>query len=554
MSKLSNSTGAIVLAGLTFLAGCRKDGVAPNSGATSAAAEAPPRSELARQNPPVSLEDLTPPQIATNRVSIQLPTRPSIRSTNSVEYARAKFHLDSFEQWLTTRKVATAAVACKSTKPTPENKRAVEHLQFLLNDYNSLVPQLHPGQKPWKTLSVNGSFDPATEAMVVRAEKLLNLVSSGRAGREFFFALRDAIEEAYGATPRLHKVLRNSILAANKDLKDSPNLNPLNQYPAIASFCYERSRRLIETPQVSPNYQRDIQLVKEVQHCLIKLGYDFDIKNLRQSGIRDNQTDEALKLFCRHFTQSDGPLIVDQKLVYTLVSVSTGFDFVLGATLNSEYDGVPYSRDPYKSYCGLTEVTLRSWCRDRGTKPPNLLDIKESLLRTCFREVFILPAGVEHLLVFGAGPQQQRVQALELARLVGDESYNRSPQRALRTVAYALGQQAVDPNKATMTQLLVNARSTMPKIMYGRAFMVGFNGGEYMEGLGNRLEKGGNYLVTIPEKETLRLVQSGINAGTKERERLLKEKAAAEARKKNPAKQKASKGQSKLVSVNSQRR
>lgn len=260
--------------------------------------------------------------------------------------------------------------------------------------------------------------------------------------------------------------------------------------------------------------------MREIQHCLIKLGYDFDVKNLKQTGIRDFATDEALKRFSNDFLRHEGPLLVDQALTYKLVSVSTGFDFVLGATLNSEYDGVPYSKDPYKSYCGLTQVTLHEWCKQRRIPPPALFDIKESLLRACYREVFIIPSGCEHLLVMSAG--RERVKALEIARLLADESYNRSPQRALTTVAYAVGTQDVSPDHRTMATLLQGGGTSIQKMIFGRAFNVGLKGGEYEGALSNRLKEGSNYLSSIHPSLAQRLVTNGIAAGQKERRRLAK--------------------------------
>ena len=523
MSKLSNQTSALLVAGLTFLAGCKKDSDNTQAGAASAPVNpTAPLTALSPQVPTVGLDELSGPNPSTplTAQAMVLP-RPSLRSTNSTDYARTRFHLDAFEKWLTS--VDGSAVASKATRRTPVNDQAVKSLQYLLNDYNSLVPALHPGQKAWPPLKPTGVFnDNNTEAMVKRTERLLTLVSSGKAGREFFFALRDALEEAYGATPRLHKVLKASVLAENESLTNSPNLKALDRYPAIKAFCFERTRRLIEPPSVSAHYVKDVQLVKEVQHCLIKLGYDFEIKKLQQTGVRDNGTDEALKLFARHFLRETGPLRVDQNLIYKLANVSTGFDFLLGATLNSEYDGVPYSKDPYKSYCGLTAETLEGWCKKRAIATPPLFDIRESTLRACFREEFILASGCEHLLAMSAGPQ--RVRALEAARLIADESYNRSPARALRTVAYALGTPSADPTKETMGRLLAQADVTVPRLVYGRAFAVGFNGGGYQAGLTSRLNNATNYIVSLAPQATHNYVAAGVSAGSQERVRVEKGK------------------------------
>lgn len=518
MSTLSKQTGALLVAGLTLLAGCKRD--TDNKQAEAAAPPPVPHTALTAlgsRPPPVALEELSAPHVAAHTpLAIDL-TPPPIRSTNSTEYARTKFHLDAFERWLTS--VDGSAVASKATRRTPENDRAIKSLQHLLNDYNSLVPALHPGEKSWTPLKPTGVFrDNQTEAMVKRTERLLTLVSSGKAGREFFFALRDALEEAYGATPRLHKVLKASVLAENESLTKSPNLKALERYPAIKAFCFERNRRLIEPPSVSASHAKDVQLVKEVQHCLIKLGYDFEIKKLQQTGVRDNVTDEALKLFSRHFLRETGPLRVDQNLIYKLANVATGFDFLLGATLNSEYNGVPYSKDPYKSYCGLTAETLEGWCKKRALRPPPLFDIRESTLRACFREEFILASGCEHLLAMSAGAQ--RVKALEAARLVADESYNRSPARALRTVAYALGTPTAEPTKETMEHLLAQSEVTVPRLVYGRAFAVGFNGGGYQAGLTARLNNATNFIVSLSPALTQRYVATGISAGSQERVRV----------------------------------
>jgi hypothetical protein len=528
MSKLSNSTGALVLAGLTFLSGCRKEPASPSADASSSVTKSRAVPELKNPQPSISLNDLTaPPFPSATPLADYIPSRPPIRSTSSEQYARTKAHLDAFEKWLITAN--GSPVASRSIKRTPANDAAVLSLKYLLNDYNSLVPQLHPGEKSWKPLPHSGNFNDggATEAMVKRTEKLLNLVSSGKAGREFFFALRDGLEEAYGAAPRLHKVLRVSLLEENKSIYQSTNVDPLKRYPSMARFCYEPANRLVEPPRVAADYQRNIQLVKEMQHCLMKLGYDFDVKSLKQTGIRDNATDEALKLFCKDFLHQTGPLRVDKSLAYQLASVSTGFDFLLGATLNAEYDGVPYSKDPYKSYCGLTQVTMQEWCRQRRINSPDLLDIKESLLRACFREVFIIPSGCEHLLVMSASPL--RVKALELARLVADESYNRAPHRALKTVAYALGTPEAQPDKATMALLLHNPDTSIQRLIYGRAFMVGFNGGEYQEGLSKRLKEGSNYIASLHPSAAQNLITTGIGAGQKERARMIAAQKEAEA-------------------------
>ena len=524
MSKLSNTAGAIALAGLTFLSGCRKDPASPSSGPTTNPihpSASPERglAELQLPNPTALLDDLIPQTASALSLTNYTPARPAIRSINSPEYNRTKANIDAFEKWMTSAQ--GAPVISRSTRRTPENDAAVRNLKNILNDYNSLVPHLHPGEKPWKPLNQTGNFNDsvATEAMVKRTEKLLGLLSSGKAGGEFFFAIRDALEEAYGVAPRLHKVLRASLLAENKSLRDSPNIDPLKRYPAIAKLCYEPSRRLIEPPHISADYKRNIQLVKEMQHCLIKLGYDFEVKNLKQSGVRDNATDEALKLFCRDFLQHKDAFLVDKALAYKLVSVATGFDFVLGATLNSEYNGNPYSKDPYKTYCGLTQVTLREWCADAKINPPALFDVKESLLRACYRQVFIVPSGCEHLLAMSAGPD--RVKALELARAVADESYNRSPARALKTVAYALGVKEVEPDITTMTTLLHQGDKALQRLTYGRAFAVGLNGGVYEEGLGNRLKNSASYIASLDSVAVEKLVTRGIEAGNREQQRLV---------------------------------
>lgn len=496
-------------------------------------------SELRLPNPPASLADISPQAQSATLLTNYMPPRPPLRSTNSPEYILTKAHLDSFERWLTSAE--GSPVVSRSIRRSPENDAAVRDLKHLLNDFNALVPQLYPGEKSWRPLIPSGVFKDggATEAMIKRTERLLTLVSSGKAGGEFFFALRDALEEAYGATPRLHKVLRASLLAENKSLRESPNLDPLKRYPAISSLCLERSARLIEPVQTSPDYRRDIQIIKELQHCLIKLGYDFEIKNLKQSGIRDNATDEALKLFYRDFLKSSGPLRVDKSLAYTLASVATGFDFVLGATLNSEYNGNPYSKDPYKSYCGLTQVTLKEWCKQAKVKPPALFDIKESLLRACYRQVFIIPSGCEHLLLMSAGPE--RVKALEISRALADESYNRSPARALNTVAYALGVKEVEPNRATMSRLFQQGSAALKRMTYGRAFMVGLNGGEYQEGLENRLNGSTNHVVSLHPATIESLVTNGIQAGHKEHQRLVAARKKAEATPKHTSSEKREK-------------
>jgi hypothetical protein len=541
MSRFSQTIGSITLAGLTFLAGCRK-AAEPDRAVRAQGKGVPPDPAGLKVTPLVGdtnqLAALQVPSLDFGALG-QKPT--AIRSTNSPQYKALKPHLDVVEKWITAEVDGGARVLSKATRRSPENDNAVRSLKFILNDFNSLIKDLYASQKPWRPLNTQTSFNDggATEAMVGRTEELLGLPRTKRYGRTVHFALTEALREAYGLEPRLHTVLKRSVLKDNESLLGSPNSDPYSRYPALKRFCSEPTRRIIEAPSANAQgQQRDVAAVIEMQHCLIKMGYSSDFPKLRQTGIRDNATDEALKRFEKEFIRSGKPMLPDQSLVHQLVSISTGFDFLFGATLNHEYRSVPFSMDPMKTYCGMTWPTLRGWCDKRGmARPNNMFEINRAILATCYREEFILASGTQHLLYYSGGPL--RTNALMLAHVHADAAFNRNPGLALDMREKALGIPD-KPTRESMEQMLrMNPAAAIERLVFERARVIGFND-RYEDGLINRLKNMAPYLPAIKPERLEQVVDAGFKAGQQQR--------AAEPRKAAPEKDRpAEKKQKKVI-------
>jgi hypothetical protein len=499
---------------MTFLAGCRK------------AAE-PARAELLQgqggQSLPTALTSALPKGATNELAALVIPdldfgiiaSKPtSIRSTNSPHYKALKPHLDIVEKWITADVQGGARVLSKATRRSPENDQAVRSAKIILNDFNSLIPELFPKEKAWRPLNPNTPFNDggATEAMVGRTEVLLGQPRTKRFGGAVYFALTEALREAYGLEPRLHTVLKRSVLKDNESLLGSPNLNQYSRYPALKRFCSEPKRRILAPAgQGAQEPHSDVAVMIEIQHCLIKMGYNFDIPKLRQTGIRDNPTDEALKRFEKEFIRSGQPMLPDQSLVHRLVSISTGFDFLFGATLNHEFKTNPYARDPVKTYCGMTWPTLRDWCDIRKIpRPHNLFDISREMLVTCYREEFVIASGTHHLLYHSSGPL--RTNALMFAHVHSDAAFNRSPALALDMRESALGI-SDKPTRESMEQILrLPPASAISKLLFVRARVIGENG-RYEDGLVNRLHNMAPYLPVMSAKQITNTVEAGFETG-----------------------------------------
>jgi hypothetical protein len=514
MSKFSQAISSLTLAGMTFLAGCRK------------AAEPARAEHLQGQGERLPTAALRPPAIksATNQLAeLKLPdfdpqftaVKPtSIRSTNSAHYKALTPHLAIVEKWITAEVHGGARVLSEATRRSPQNDQAVHSLQLLLNDFNSLVPALYPKEKSWRPLIPSGSFNDggATAAMVGRVEMLLGLPRTKRYGRTTHFALTEAFQGAYGLEPRLHTVLKRTVLKDNESLLGSPNLDQYRRYPALKKFCSEPKRRILPPAgQAAQVPYSDVAVMIEIQHCLIKMGYNFDIPKLRQTGIRDNPTDEALKRFEREFIRSGKPMLPDQALVHQLVSISTGFDFLLGATLNHEFKTNPFARDPVKTYCGMTWPTLRDWCDNRKiSRPNNLLEISSAMLATCYREVFVVGSGTQHLLYYSSGPL--RTTALQLAHVHADAAFNRNPALALDMREAALGIPDKPTRESMQKMLALPPEKALLELLYERALVIGKNG-RYEDGLTRRLENMAPYLPVLTKGQIEKTVEAGFKEG-----------------------------------------